>query len=175
MNIFFLHIDPKTCAQMHCDKHVIKMILETCQLLCSAWHMTDPCHILYTPPYKLCHKNHPCSIWTRENTSNYKYLCELGLELAKEYTYRYGKIHKSEKYIKELQNNIPPLPITNDVTHFTQAMPNMFKSDDNKPDKVIEAYRTFYFFEKSHILSWKGKIAGRDKPHWIVDFENMFN
>ena len=60
MNIFFLHILPQVCAQMHIDKHVIKMILETTQLLCSAHHMTisnekTPC---YTPCYKLTHKNH---------------------------------------------------------------------------------------------------------------------
>ena len=39
MNIFFLHFDPKTCAQMHVDKHVVKMILESVQLLCSAHHL----------------------------------------------------------------------------------------------------------------------------------------
>ena len=93
MNIFILDKDVKKCAQYHCDKHVVKMILETAQLLCGVHHVTahDTAHV----PYKLSHKNHPCAIWARESFSNYVYLCELGLELCKEYTHRYGKRHKS--------------------------------------------------------------------------------
>ncbi len=99
MNIFFLDWDVKKSAEYHCDKHVVKMILETAQLLCGAHHVTDQVPTKYPPstlqvPYKLSHKNHPCAIWTRESLSNYLYLCELGLELCKEYTYRYGKRHK---------------------------------------------------------------------------------
>lgn len=169
MNIFFLHMDPNTCAQMHCDKHVIKMILETCQMLCSVWHIIDNEHIIYTPEYKLAHKNHPCSVWARESQKNYLWLCELGLELCKEYTYRYGKIHKSQEYIEDLNKNIPPIPDI-DFTKFPQAMPDMYKEQD-----VISAYRHYYFFEKERMHSWKGKIKGREIPNWIQDFHNMFN
>ena len=168
MNIFFLHMNPSICAQMHVDKHVIKMILETCQMLCSAWHMLDNEHELYTPIYKLAHKNHPCSIWVRESQANYKWLCELGTELCKEYTYRYGKIHKSQQYIMDLEKNIPPISNIK-FTKFPQAMPDMYKEDD-----VISAYRHYYFFEKERMHVWKGKINGRDIPEWIGDFHNMF-
>jgi len=168
MNIFFLHLDPKICAQMHVSKHVVKMILETCQLLCSAWHMTDPDNKIYTPCYKLTHKNHPSSVWTRESKVNYTWLCNLGLELCKEYTYRYGKTHKCEAYINNLSQNVPPLPDI-DFTPPRQAMPDMYKDDD-----AIEAYRTYYFFDKTRMHSWKGKVNSRDTPDWIDDFHAMF-
>lgn len=167
MNIFYLHNIPKICAQMHCDKHVVKMILETCQLLCSAHYMSNS---TYVPCYKLTHKNHPCSIWTRESVSNYKWLCNLGLELCKEYTYRYGKIHKCQNYIIDLQKNIPLLPKI-PFSQPRQAMPDIWKHFDS-----IQAYRYYYFFEKYHIHSWKGKINSREIPMWIkdmyVEFEN---
>jgi hypothetical protein len=174
MNIFFLHILPQVCAQMHIDKHVIKMILETTQLLCSAHHMTNlnentPCNTpRYIPCYKLTHKNHPSSIWTRESKENYKWLCELGKELCKEYTYRYGKVHKCQSYIEDLAHHIPNLPDL-EFTQPRQAMPNMYKDDDS-----IEAYRQYYFFGKMNIHSWKGKIAGRPTPEWIVEMHNLF-
>lgn len=169
MNIFFLHIIPSICAQMHCDKHVVKMILETCQMLCSAWHMVDPEYKIYTPPYKLAHKNHPCSVWVRESMANYKWLCELGIELCKEYTYRYEKVHKSQQYIEELSKNIPPIPDI-ELTNLPQAMPEMYKDKDD----VISAYRHYYFFEKERMHTWKGKINGRKVPEWITEFHNMF-
>ena len=164
MNIFFLHMIPYICAEMHCDKHVVKMVLETCQLLCSAWHMVDPEHGIYKPPYKLAHKNHPCSIWTRQSIDNYKWLCELGIELSKEYTYRYGKIHKCQEYIEELSKNIPPIPDIG-LTKCPQAMPDIYKDEE-----VTVAYRHYYFFEKCRMLVWKN----REQPYWIKDFHDMF-
>lgn len=168
MNIFLLHLIPQICAQMHCDKHVVKMILETCQMLCSVWHITDPEYEIYKPPYKLAHKNHPCTIWTRTSLTNYNWLCQLGLELCKEYTYRYGKTHVCEQYIRALSEQIPPIPDIGFTTP-AQAMPDMYK--DNDP---VDAYRTYYFFGKYNILSWKGKIASRDPPSWIQEYYAFF-
>ena len=166
MNIFFLHILPQICAQMHIDKHVIKMILETTQLLCSAHHIAGSDYI---PCYKLTHKNHPSSIWTRASKANYKWLCSLGQELCKEYTYRYGKIHKCQPYIEDLALHVPDLPDL-EFTPPTQAMPSMYKDND-----AINAYRTYYFFGKMNIHSWKGKIAGRPTPDWILEMHELFS
>jgi hypothetical protein len=168
MNIFFLHMDPNICAQMHCDKHVIKLILETCQMLCAVWHIIDPEYKLYKPRYKLTHKNHPCTIWARSSIQNYKWLTKLGIELCKEYTYRYGKHHACESIIFEMTNKKPCIA-NNGFTKPAQAMPDMYKDDD-----VVEAYRQYYFFEKQHILSWKGKIRKRNIPEWIVRMYNLF-
>lgn len=169
MNIFFLSLDPKQCAQWHCNKHVIKMILESVQLLCSAHHICPAKTITkYVPPYKLTHKNHPCSKWVRESLNNYIWLCKLTVELLKEYTYRYGKIHKCEQegYISDLISNIPDLP-DKGFTPPAQAMPDSYKSND-----VVESYQQYYYFEKFHLLEWDGKVAGRSTPDWIKDLNS---
>jgi len=160
MNIFFLHIDPKTCAEMHVDKHVVKMILELAQLLCSAHHLSNS---EYEPPYKLTHKNHPSSIWTRSSKDNYIWLVCLAKELCKEYTYRYGKTHKTETYIDDLAQNIPPLPETG-FTQPLQAMPDEYKEKDS-----IDAYRNYYFYAKKHLHSWKK----RQKPEWFDEYLDL--
>ena len=79
MNIFVLDENPQVAAQMHNDKHVVKMILETAQLLCGVHHMVGGD---YDIPYKLSHKNHPCAIWVRQCIENYIWLCDLGLSLC---------------------------------------------------------------------------------------------
>jgi hypothetical protein len=162
MNIFFLDENPKLSAQYHVDKHVVKMILETAQLLCGVHHMTDQVPTKYRPstdhvPYKLSHKNHPCAIWARESLSNYLYLCELGLELGKEYTYRYGKKHKSVEVIEWCIVNKPNIP---DIG-FTK--PSMAMPDEYKVDSVVESYRNYYMGAKSELAQWKK----REKPFWF--------
>jgi hypothetical protein len=152
MNIFFLDNDVRKCAQYHNDKHVVKMILETAQLLCGAHWVVGG-----DAPYKLSHKNHPCSIWVRESLSNYLLLCELGLELCNEYTYRYGKRHKSQEVIEWCvvnKLNIPDIGLTEQP----MAMPDQYKTNS-----VVESYRNYYMGEKSGIASWKN----REVPNWF--------
>lgn len=170
MNIFFLDWDVKKCAEYHCDKHVVKMILETAQLLCGTHHMTHQVTTKCPPstaqvtaqvtdqvPYKLSHKNHPCAIWTRESLSNYLYLCELGLELCKEYTYRYGKRHKSQDVIEWCVTNKVKI-CDNGFTNPPKAMPDEYKVDD-----VVESYRNYYRGAKSGFAVWKN----RETPSWF--------
>lgn len=169
MNIFFLHFDPKTCAQMHVNKHVVKMILESVQLLCSAHHLHPNDKELKL--MKLTHKNHPSSIWTRESLSNYKWLVELTKELCKEYTYRYGKVHKCEtEYLQILEENNPDI-LDIGFTMPRQAIPETYKIESEKIDDAIEAYRQYYFFEKNSMLDWKN----RDIPEWIKEYKILFD
>lgn len=154
MNIFVLDRDPQTCAKYHCDKHVVKMILETAQLLCGAHHMTGS-----TAPYKLSHKNHPCSIWVRQSKNNYRWLVELGLSLCAEYTERYGKIHKSEEIIKWCVHNMPDLP-EESMTEFACAMPDACQI---YTDPVLN-YREYYRQEKASFATWKTQV-----PEWFVN------
>jgi len=90
MNIFILDEHPTKAAQYMCDKHVIKMILESAQLLCSAF---EPGHA----PYKRTHYNHPCAVWIRQSKANYMWLMQHVIALNDEYKYRYDKStdHKS--------------------------------------------------------------------------------
>ena len=153
MNIFFLDFDTQKCAQYHCDKHVVKMILETAQLLCGThWVVGSQAQ------YKLSHKNHPCAIWSRESLSNYLYLCDLGLELCKEYTYRYGKRHKSQEIIEWCITNLPNI-CDKDFTIPPKAMPEEYKVDD-----VIESYRNYYRGAKKDFAKWKN----REIPEWFT-------
>jgi hypothetical protein len=137
MNIFFLSFDPRKAAEHHCDKHVVKMILETAQLLYSA-HWSQSRLSLPQNAYKKTHVNHPCAIWVRESGANYRWLCELGLALCDEFTFRYGGIHKTRAHLQWLAANPPPLPEVG-VTEIRQAMPAEYK----RPN-VVEAYRTYY-------------------------------
>ena len=155
MNIFYLDREVSKCAEYHNDKHVVKMILETAQLLCGVHHIVhkDNTDI----PYKLSHRNHPCSIWARESLTNYLWLCELGLELCKEYTYRYGKRHKSLDVIEWCIINKPNIP-DKDLTEPAKAMPEKYKVKS-----VVESYRNYYIGDKAYFSKWKN----RQSPKWF--------
>jgi hypothetical protein len=153
MNIFVLDKNPYVAAQLHNDKHVVKMILETAQMLCSVHHMINIDDEKYREsiPYKLAHKNHPCSVWARECLENYNWLCDLGIALGKEYRHRYGmdKYHKSLDVIMWAYINKPNIPLKGDVTPFALAMPDECKTDD-----PVESYKNYYRMYKQH---WEKK------------------
>jgi hypothetical protein len=157
MNIFFLDNDPKKCAEYHNNKHVVKMILETAQLLCGVHHIVDS---QLEIPYKLSHKNHSCSIWARECVENYVWLCDLGIELCKEYTHRYGKKHKSQQIIEWCMINIPNIQSNGNITNPALAMPDERKIKSR--NSAVDSYREYYIKDKSHIAAW----SKRSKPFW---------
>lgn len=149
MNIFYLDDDPKLAAKYHCNKHVVKMILETAQLLCSAYHMMLDTELEI--PYKLTHKNHPSAQWVRESKSNFDWLCELGLELSLEYTRRYGKRHKTETVIEWCINNSNRLPFEQfKPTPIKLCMPDKCKINGDP----VQSYRNYYKEYKSDIVAW---------------------
>lgn len=149
MNIFVLDTDPSSAARLHLDKHIVKMPLETAQMLSTVNGGT---------PYRITHKNHPCTIWAGKNKANYRWLVNLGLELCKEYTYRYGKVHKCQAVIEQLQS--PPKSVPDgEMSAFAQAMPDECKADD-----AVTAYRNYYLKHKMHIANW----TKRDVPEWML-------
>ena len=139
MNIFALHEDPKKAARMLCDQHVVKMILESAQMMCMAYHDSD-----LTPPYKTKgFRNHPCSIWARTTMGNYKWLYDHAKEMCRIYTEATGKIHKSEAVLDWCFENSYYLINTEQtptMTQFALAMPDEFK---NYKD-TIQSYRDYY-------------------------------
>ncbi len=152
MNIFFLSYSARRAAKYHCDKHVVKMILETCQMLYTAhWIITDGDSLTDCPftPYKPAFKNHPCNVWLRESLSNYKWLCRLGIYLCKEFTHRYKKIHRCHPFIKWLRKNQPPISDIG-LTPAAKAMPGIYKSDC-----PVKSYRKYYINDKSGFATWK--------------------
>lgn len=149
MNIFVLDTDPVKAAQAQCDAHVVKMTLESAQMLSSVLPEN-------LAPYRRTHYRHPCSVWARATEGNFLWLAEHGLALADEYQFRYGKVHKSRAVIEECLKNRPSLPAGR--TEFAQAMPDGLK----RPDPV-EAYRLFYIEDKRRFAKWN---KGRCAPAW---------
>lgn len=156
MNIFILDTDIVKCAQYHTDKHVVKMITETAQLLCSAYYYQDK--FKDEIPYTLTHANHPCAKWVRHSIKNWEWLLMLGVYLYKEYMHRFGnKTHKAGNVILWCYEHRPNLS-DNGLTMFEQCMPEQYK--DSNP---VTAYRNYYNGEKKELFKW----TGRTIPYWI--------
>lgn len=150
MNIFVLDRDPKTAATMACDKHVVKMILETAQMLCAVGVTKG-----YEMPYKATHSRHPCTLWAGASHANWTWLIEHGLALSAEYTMRYSKIHKSQRVI-ELARDMNLSFAEQQLTPFAQAMPPQYRNDC-----AVTAYRAYYMGEKASFATWKTQT-----PNW---------
>jgi len=176
MNIFYLDENPKKCAEYHCDKHVVKMIIEYAQLLSTAHRLCDGIESRGSSKsgkrqvrvwklddsrenslYLASHINHPSNIWTRSSIQNYEWLWQLWYNLCKEYEERYGKTHAS--WIKLATHlSIPPHNIPEiRATPIPLCMP-----DEYKHKNPIIAYKTFYIKEKIKFATWKNGV-----PHWF--------
>lgn len=160
MNIFVLDTDPSICAQYHCDKHVIKMILETAQLLSTVIQQHQGYAATWL--YRRTHEKHPCTKWAGESAQNFIWLQQLGFHLCEEYTYRYGKKHKSEWLIRDgLLNWMAQIEWPeNEMTMRPQCMPQ----DCRDPFNVVSAYRDYYLTHKTHLLTY----TRRQIPEWVA-------
>ena len=163
MNIFYLDRDPKIAAQMMCDKHVVKMILESAQILSTAHRVLDGDD--YADKYglyKIAHKNHPSTIWARSGGLNYLWLYNHMRALMQEYTHRYGKIHATERkgIIRNLSKR--PYELRRGVGNTTmpQCMPSQYKQECSS-----SAYRVYDAGDKSWFAVW----YKRDTPKWYTD------
>ncbi len=155
MNIFYLDQDVQKCADYHCDKHVVKMILEYAQLLCSAVWISGQ-----EAPYRPTHIKHPCALWVSRSLSNWRWLKKLAEALNQQYRYRFGHNtdHRSWSIIQSLKEpNIPDLGIT----ERPQVMPEKYRVAEDP----VKAYRQFYLAEKQALLQWR-KVG---VPIWVVD------
>ncbi len=189
MNIFVLDEHPKTCAQMHLDKHVVKMIIEYAQLLSTAHRLRDgrlvehkngtkvkKFYLLGNEKlglnedrskviiqnqvcYSLSHQNHPCAVWARETDSNYNWLYSLFLETAAEYTHRYGRIHKTWTDIGSFLSRAPRNIPAGDRTEFALAM----NDECRVPNDPIASYRNYYLGPKAAFARW----TNRSTPDWF--------
>ena len=179
MNIFYLDRDVTKCAEYHNDKHVVKMILEYAQLLSTAhrvidgveyvdktangrsikrWRLED--NTLEKELYKATHINHPSAVWVRQSNNNYNWLMCLFIELLREYTYRYGKIHATERLVYFLRKPSRNIPVSH-LTQPTPAMPDEYKV----PGDSLQSYRNYYIGAKNNMAKWKN----REIPSWWKD------
>jgi hypothetical protein len=159
MNIFYLSSNAKQAAVYHNDKHVVKMILESAQLLSTAHRVLDiiPADSIL---YKATHIHHPSAKWARDNINNYQWLYDLFCGLCEEYTFRYSKTHLTESKLKHVLKQAPMNISTAAFTQPPQAMPIELHSTDS-----INAYRTYYITRKSHLARW----TKREIPFWYKD------
>lgn len=161
LNIFILDENPEQAAKWLCDKHVVKMIIETAQLLCSSHWKNGT-----TAPYKLSFPNHPCTKWTEKSLSNYEWLVKHGIALCQEYTERYGKIHKTQSVIEWCFNNKPNIPDIGLTPFVAVIKKNLWETCfvENNP---VQTYRNYYIFDKARFAKWK-----QNKPFWWNINEN---
>lgn len=154
MNIFILDEDIEQCARYHCDQHVVKMILESVQMLCTALNKKG-----FTTPYRSTHIKHPCVLWVEDSYDNFCWLRDLALALNAEYRYRFarGSDHKS---IAVLDDIAPIVYESRGLTAFAQAMPDEYKV----PGDAVAAYRRFYIGEKLKFAKWTRRAV----PGWIA-------
>lgn len=157
MNIFYLSEDPNQAAKYMYNKHVVKMILESAQLLCTAHIISDG--ETADVPYKATHKNHPSAIWARESVSNYIWLYDHMIALGNEYTRRYGKKHltilKCSGALCKAPKNVTKI----DLTPIPQCMPDQYKV----PGNSVEAYWNYYEAEKVSVKNSNENIITRPK------------
>ena len=182
MNIFYLDEDPKICAHLHCDKHVVKMCTEYAQLLSTAHRLCDGTEWIETTDkgrkikrwrlddenmentlYKACHVNHPSAIWTRASGKNYLWLYRLFSETCHEYTHRYNKRHASWDLLwKQLAT--PPLNISwrvdfNEPTPAMKKYPQCIVAGDS-----IQSYKNYYQEAKRSFAKW----TNRPTPEFML-------
>lgn len=185
MNIFYLHSDPKLCAEWAVDRHVTKMLVESAQILSTAhrildgieyidnsgkrkmkrWKLSDSREsILYTAT----HANHPSAVWARSCNANYAWLYRYLQEHCKEYTHRYGKIHKVEQTgLLDILKTEP-----NRISYgYFMVPPNAMDTKYIISEDVISNYRNYYKIGKKYNKS--GKLmhvwTNRQPPAWITE------
>lgn len=156
MNIFVLDNSPVQSAKDMCDKHIVKMIVESGQMLSTCLHH-------YNAPnkdkvYRASYTHHPCTKWVIASKENYSWLLTHFVALCREYTRRYNKIHKTQALLPEFESF--KHPNQRGLTEFAQAMP-----DEYKDINVVTAYRNYYMGEKKRFAKWK---MG-NQPKWWID------
>lgn len=156
MNIFVLDHDPVLAAQYHADTHVVKMVLESAQLLSTVHHL---CGTWCPHMYRATHQRHPCTLWLMESQGNYTWCWHLLNSLCAEYTHRYQRVHATQALVPILANMPATLPDAG-LTAFTQAMPEGYRV----PGDAVCAYRGYYRGGKAPLL----KYTNRSIPHWLT-------
>lgn len=179
MNLFFLSLYAAFIAKYHCDKHVVKMILETAQMLYTCHHLcnsSDWQSQTELTPYRPTHANHPTCMWVRSSEANYKFTVQVGLELCYEYTRRYGKVHKCQPHLEWLAENIPDRLelVTNPKSYYSvrghpdgcTPIPLAMPEEYHHPNAVV-AYRRYYRGDKRRFAKW----AHSETPFWFIESE----
>ena len=155
MNIFYLHKNPYKAAELQYNKHVVKMILESAQMLCTAHHHYAEKHEINADyiPYKKAHYNHPSTVWCRQNKNHYRWLYNHMIGLGQEYTARYSKEHLSITKCRLPLFKYPVGMLDGKFEQPPQCMP-----DEYKHKSAIHAYWQYYIHDKKSIAHSSEKL-----------------
>lgn len=150
---------------MHCDQHVVKMILESAQILCTVLHGRG-----VKAPYRPTHKKHPCVLWADASYANYAWLIQLARELHKEYRFRFGenRLHASMRVIEFADDyTFESIGLTN----FEQCVPEKYRVLENP----VRAYRAYYKAEKLAFARWTRRAIPKCFQTYASDEEDVAN
>ena len=153
MNIFYVETCPTESARALCDKHVVKMPLESAQMLCAPY---------LKAPYRRVHYNHPCTVWARQSKANYEWLLDHAFSLLQEYTNRYSRIHASGRVVKWCQDNYNKLNFPEDKLTLHPQCFGDWQNDCFTPNDPREGYRKYYWLAKRSLAKWKNS----ETPAW---------
>lgn len=157
MNIFAVDKDPVVAAKALCDQHIVKMPIETAQLLCSVFQTRG-----LWAPYGLFNPKHPAARWTANSRENYNWLLRHGKALCEEYTRRYARQHASEEVIDFCHRHADALSFSQKKqTPFAQCMPKNYRISGDS----VEAYRHYYQGEKLKFARWRHS----QPPIWLKE------
>lgn len=182
MNIFVLSKDPVEAAQLQCNAHVIKMIVESAQMLSTVHRMLDGSQTRVASKsgktqvkawvipddredvlYKAVHMAHPCTVWTMENSCNYAWHYMHFVALCDEYTYRYGKVHATDALLRDVLGEIPTNIRHAPQTQFVLAM--KANPECMHPNDPVRSYREFYQTKQDRFkMAW----TKREVPEWFT-------
>lgn len=162
MNVFILDEDFEKSAQYNVDRHVVKIVTECAQILAAGYIKNDA-------PYAHTHYNNPWCKFVRNSKKNFEFLLQHGQALAKEYTYRYEKIHKSEHVLNWYIKNPPNLKDL-ELTEIPRCF-GLWKDQIPENLDIVESYRKYYLLAKPHLFNWKN----REKPYWIDKISEAIN
>jgi hypothetical protein len=189
MNIFILHNSPVKAAEYHCDKHVVKMIIEYGQILATSHRLINgipgtlarfragkspvqenygwvlPGESTLAPRMPLAtHIHHPCVKWATASSGNYVWVYCLFVALLREYTRRYGRVHPYDRHVETFSDE-PDGIHRGDLTPFVCAMPGQYHHIDDDP---VVSYRLYYAGDKRRFATWKTKV-----PSWWEEYRTM--
>ena len=178
MNIFVTDRCPIQSARNLPDKHIVKMPLETCQMLSiiySDWYYgVGKLYKSDGTPYRTAHgafRKHPCTMWAAATPYNLAWLIRHGYALCHEYNLRYGKVHtcldvieQAERIYHKSFDNLMLSDASRKVGIFTRAMPEYLKFDTTID--TITAYKR-YLNTKPWLASNYLRIPSR-KPSFII-------
>jgi hypothetical protein len=155
VNVFAVDRDPARAARALCDRHVVKMTLETAQILCTAART----RLGRAAPYRATHASHPCVEWAAARRANWDWLVRHGLALADEYERRFGRVHASRVVIARVASLGPAGSAGARRQPFTQVVPARYRASD-----AVTAYRRYYVGEKARFATWKAPARA---PRWF--------